>query len=498
MDRGFEREIFGVLFVFKRRTKDYPMLYQLQSQKLQHKILPHHIALLNLLHLDSMSLEQRIQDEINENPALEESSNSDDLSSDKFSKETVQDFQNWEEYAYDDIPNYKTEYENYLPADKMPDRQIAEAVDFREELKKQYRYNDLDEKRYMYADFIIDSLNEYGFLQTDLDTIAEEMSFKLHIWVNTETLEPVLKNIQMLDPTGCGSRDLGEFFLIQLQKMNPETPNIGRTIELVRDHFADLHACNIEKIRRDMKMKDGEVKDLLRILASLKTRPFAGAASSIQVNNSVFPDFILTIDGDEVMVALARQRSATLHVSQTWAETVQNMDGDKTSDRGTRQYMRSKLASAQWFIKAIRERESNMLKVIKAIVNFQKDYFVYGDTMQLKPMVLKNIAEIVGLDISTVSRITCNKYADTPFGMILLKDLFTEGLSNKEGEVISNKVIQTIVEDVVKNEDKKKPFTDQQLANILSGEGYIVARRTIAKYRDQLNIPVAQMRALFN
>ena len=160
--------------------------------------------------------------------------------------------------------------------------------------------------------------------------------------------------------------------------------------------------------------------------------------------------------------------------------------------------MRSKLASAQWFIKAIRERESNMLKVIKAIVQFQSEYFKYGDTMQLQPMVLKNIAEIVGLDISTVSRITCNKYADTPFGMILLKDLFTEGLTNKEGTIISNKVIQTIVEEVVEKEDKKKPYTDQQLADILSGKGYIVARRTIAKYRDQLNIPVAQMRALFN
>jgi len=474
------------------------MLYQLQSQKLQHKILPHHIALLNLLHLDSLSLEQRIQDEINENPALEESTNADDDASDKFSKETVQDFQNWEEYGYDDIPDYKTEYENYLPSDKMPDRQIAESIDFREELKKQYRFQDMDESKYKLADFIIDSLSEYGFLQQDLETIAEEISFKQHIWIQAGELEPILKNIQSLDPLGCGSRDLGEFFLIQLNNIGSDKPDFIRAIELVREHFSDLHACNIEKIRRDMKMKDGEVKELLRILASLKTRPFAGAPNAIHVNNTVFPDFIITLEADEILVSLARQRSASLHVSQSWAESVQQMDTNKTSDRGTRQYMRSKLASAQWFIKAIRERESNMLKVIKAIVRFQSEYFIYGDTMQLKPMVLKNIAEIVELDISTVSRITCNKYADTPFGMILLKDLFTEGLSNKEGTVISNRVIQTIVEDVVKKEDKTKPFTDQQLANILSVEGYIVARRTIAKYRDQLNIPVAQMRALFN
>jgi len=474
------------------------MLNQLQSQKLQHKILPHHIALLNLLHLDSLSLEQRIEDEINENPALEESSNAEDDGSDKFSKETVQDFQNWEEYGYDDIPDYKTEYENYLPSDKMPDRQIAEAPDFREELKKQFRFVEMEESRYKLADFLIDSLDESGFLGNDLESIAEEISFKQNTWVNDYGLEPILKKIQDLDPPGCGSRNLGEFFLIQLKKLKGESPDYAMAIELVSNHFNDLHACNIEKIRRDMKLRDGELKQVLRLLASLKTRPFTGSTNAIQVNNTVYPDFIITVEADEISVSLARQRSASLHVNQTWAETVHNMDNDKTADRGTRQYMRSKLASAQWFIKAIRERESNMLKVIRAIIQFQTEYFKYGDTMQLKPMVLKNIAEIVGLDISTVSRITCNKYADTPFGMILLKDLFTEGLSNKEGTIISNKVIQTIVEEVVQKEDKKNPYTDQQLADILSGKGYIVARRTIAKYRDQLNIPVAQMRALFN
>jgi RNA polymerase sigma-54 factor len=473
------------------------MLNLLQSQKLQHKILPHHIALLNLLHLDSLSLEQRIEDELNENPALEETSNPDDLLNDKFSKETIQDFQNWEEYGYDDIPDYKTEYENYLPPDKMPDRQIAETTDFRQELKKQFRFTDQDESRYKLADFIIDSLDENGFLTHDLESIAEEISFKQNIWVQAGELEPVLKIIQELDPTGCGSRNPGEFFLIQLSKMNCNTRNYLSAIELVRDHFADLHACNIEKIRRDMKMRNVEVKEVLQLLASLKSRPISGSVNSPQVNNTVFPDFIVTVEGDEIIASLAKQRSASLHVNQVWAESVQQMDNDKSSDRGTRLYLRNKLASAQWFIKAIRERESNMLKVIRAIVQFQKGYFKYGDNMQLKPMVLKNIAEIVGLDISTVSRITCNKYADTPFGMILLKDLFTEGLSNKEGTVTSNKVIQGIVEELVQKEDKKKPYTDQQLADILSEKGYVVARRTIAKYRDQLNIPVAQMRALF-
>lgn len=474
------------------------MLHQVQSQKLQHKILPHHIALLNLLHLDSLALDQRIEDEINENPALEENINPEDLTNDKFSRETVQDFQNWEEYGYDDIPDYKTEYENYLPSDRMPDRQIAETVDYRAELKKQYRFLDHDETRYALADFIIDSLDESGFLSQDLEAIAEEISFKQHSWMDGRVLEPVLKNIQELDPSGCGSRNLREFFGIQLAKMNPENRLVARASELVKDHFRDLHACNIEKIRRGMKMNEDETKQVLQLLAGLRTRPVTPNLPGPQLNHSVFPDFIITMEDDEIMITLARQRSASLQVNRNWAESVQHMEKDKSADKGARQYMRSKLASAQWFIKAIRERESNMMKVIRAIVQFQQEYFKFGDTMQLRPMVLRNIAEIVGLDISTVSRITCNKYADTPFGMILLKDLFTEGLSNREGDVISNKVIQTIVGEVVEKEDKKKPYTDQQLADILSGRGYVVARRTIAKYRDQLNIPVAQMRALFN
>jgi RNA polymerase sigma-54 factor len=444
-----------------------------------------------------MALEQRIEDEINENPALEEMNLAEENGKDKFSKETVQDFQNWEEYGYDDIPDYKTEYENYLPADKMPDRQLAEVVDFRTDLKKQYRFIEVDEEKYLLADFIIDSLNEHGFLVQDLEGIAEEISFKNNTWMKVEELEQILFSIQELEPLGTGSRNMKEYFLIQLRKKDESQPDIKLAIGLLEDHFADLRSGNVEKIRRDMKLSEDQIKGILHLMATLKTRPVSGSSNAMQVNDTVLPDFVITVEGDELQVSLFRQRSSALHVSQAWVESVESLEQDKTTDRATKQYMRSKLSSAQWFIKAIQEREGNMLKVMKAIVHFQYDYFRFGDVMQLKPMVLKNIADMVGLDISTVSRITCNKYADTHFGMILPKDLFTEGLVNKEGAVISNKVIQTIVEEVVSKEDKKKPYTDQQLADILSLRGYCIARRTIAKYRDQLNIPVAQMRAMW-
>jgi len=473
------------------------MFNQIQTQKLQHKILPQHIALLNLLHLDSMALEQRIQDEITENPCLEESGSLDDLMGDKFTKDTVQDFHNWEEYGYDDTPDYKTDYENYLPSDKMPDKQLVDTIDFRTDLKRQFRMTEDSDAKQELADFLIDSLNENGFLLQDLETISEEISFKNGTWVKAENIIGVLASIKELDPLGAGCFDLKEYFLLQLSKMDASRHCVQLATMLLQDHFQDLRSANMDRLRRELQASGDDMKAVLHLLSTLHTRPVMVSINPMHVNNTVLPDFIITMEGEDLQVSLVRQRSASLRISQSWMEAVDNAENDKTVDKGARQYMRSKLSSAQWFIKAIQERETNMLKVIRAMLKFQKEYFLLGDTMQLRPMVLKNIADLVGLDISTVSRITCNKYADTPFGMILLKDLFTEGLINREGDSISNKVIRTVVEEVVKKEDKKKPFTDQQLANILSERGYRVARRTVAKYRDQLHIPVAQVRAFW-
>ncbi len=221
----------------------------------------------------------------------------DDPLNDKFSKETVQDFQNWEEYGYDDIPDYKTEYENYLPSDKMPDRQIAETPDFREELKKQFRFTELDESTYILADFIIDSLDESGFLTHDLETIAEEISFKQNIWVRWRDTGSDFKTIQQLDPLGCGSRNLGNFFEFSLLKWMENASTLWWPWNWCCIILTILHACNIEKIRRDMKMRDGEVKEVLQLLATLKTSPFTGSTNAIQANNTVFPDFIITRGG---------------------------------------------------------------------------------------------------------------------------------------------------------------------------------------------------------
>jgi len=473
------------------------MLKQVQTQKQQHTILPQQIELLNLFHLNTLQLEQRIQDELNENPILEELSSQDESLSDKFSKDTVQDFQNWEEYGYDDIPDYKTEYKNYLPTDKIPEKPLAEITDFREELKRQCRYLSVPEDKHFLFDFLIDSLNENGFLEQDMDELASEISFSRKTWIEPIELEEILVQIKDLEPAGAGCRNVQEYMLLQLKKMNTKAPDVRVAINLLEEHFQELRGSNLEKLKRQLNLEDDEMKIVLGLLAHLKTRPFSQVATDTQVNPSILPDFIVLDEGDELDVALYRQRSANLHISQSWVEMVQNTTQNNSVEKSARQYLRSKLSSAQWFINAIQQRESNMLKIMKTILAMQYEYFKYGDILLLQPMKLKDIADKVKVDISTVSRLTCNKYAETPFGTVLLKDLFTEGIVNKEGNNISNKVIQSIIGELIRDEDKKNPYTDRQLVSILATRGYSIARRTVAKYRELLNIPVAQIRGLW-
>jgi len=481
------------------------MLRQNLAQKQQMKILPQQIQLLNLFHLNTLELEQRIQQEIEENPLLEETTADSELEVEKFNKDEVRDFSDWEEHAYDDIPNYKLEYENYFNNERMPDRPIAEVTDFRETLKQQYMFLSKDQEELVIANYLIDSLNESGLLEYTLDEIAEDFSFKHKRWVEPEEIEKVLKKIKEMDPPGIGAGSIRECLLLQLKRMNTKQPDVKAAIELLENHYNDLRSRNMDKIKVKMKLEDDEIKIILKLIASLKMKPISENTSTLQPNQQILPDFILTTEGDMIEVSLFKQRSSTLFINQSWMESVMMTENNKKADKHTRQYLRNKLNAAQWFklnaaqwfVSAIKQRESTMLKVVKAIVKLQYDYFREGDIRKIKPMILKNIADMVGVDISTVSRITCNKYVNTPFGNILLKDLFTEGIANKKGEVISNKVIQTAIEEVIESEDKTKPFTDQQLVQVLAQRGFSIARRTVAKYRELLQIPVAQMRAIW-
>jgi len=472
------------------------MMNQRLVQKQRLKILPQQIQLLNFFHLNTLELEQRIKQEIEDNPLLEDQKSEFETLAEKYNKDTVKDYQDWEEYVYDDIPDYKVEYSNYLHNDKVPERPITSGFDYRKLLKEQFKIGTEDEHEIELAEYIIDSLNNNGLMEQGIQDLADDISFKYNKWVEADEIAAVLKKIQDLEPIGVGATNIRECLLIQLRNLPSKRPDVKTAITLLENHFKDLHNRNMDKIKTHLKIDDDELKIVLQLLSTLKMKPICEQEDGINMNQNILPDFIVTQIGDKLEVQLYRHRSESLNINTSWKQLTEG-SAKVNTDKSAIQYLKNKLQSAQWFINAVQQREGTMLKIMNSIVELQRDYFLTGDINLLQPMILKNIAEIIGVDISTVSRITCNKYVETSFGLLLLKELFTEGIANEKGMVISNKVIQSAIEEVIEAEDKHNPYTDQQLVNILSQKGFSVARRTVAKYREQLQIPVSHVRSLW-
>ena len=468
------------------------MIHQKISQKQQARILPQQIQLLNIFHLTTLELEQRISQELEENPLLEEAAQDEKAEEDR---ESQQDFADWEEYGYDDIPDYKTEYANYFSEQQMPERPIPQGADFRDIVKEQVRMLIENDETYAMASFLIDSLNDSGLLEQDLSTLAEDFSFTVKKWIEQEELEKVLTVIQTIDPPGLGARNIRECLLLQLAKKDRTDPGVNIACRLISDHFEDLNNRQLEKIIMHLKLEEDQLRQSLELIATLSLKPVDVETDEAIAKNYITPDFIITVEGDELEISLARQRSASLTINRGWMENIRSQCHEK--DKAASYYLKSKLQAAEWFVSAIVQRENTMLKIMRSVVNWQYEYFRVGDPLLLKPMILKNIAEETGVDISTVSRVTSNKYAATPFGNILLKDLFTEGLPSDSGESVSSRVIQHALKELIDLEDKKRPFTDHQLVTVLAKKGYKIARRTVAKYREMLRIPTAQLRAIW-
>ena len=472
------------------------MISQSQTQRQSLKILPQQIQLLNLYFLNNLELEQRIRTELEENPFLdakeEETFEEGDA---KLSKDEVQDYQDWEEHGYDDVPDYKQEYQNYFTNEATPNMAIAGMVHFKDDAKQQLRMLTLSEEEFELAEYLIDALNHQGLLDKPLDEVADDYSFSSGALIEAPEVERLLKVIQTLEPTGLGSRSVQECLSLQLVNMDLDRPEIAMAQQLVDHHFKDLMNRQFEKIYSQMGINDEELRGVLNLIGSLKFHPVSEEASHYEPKTTIIPDYIITRYGDNVQVNLYNSKSAGVFVNQGLYDQLSEQITSR--DKGASQYVKSKLASAQWFVNAVKQREDTMMRIMTTIVEMQHDYFLEGDIRQLKPMVLRMVSEKSGLDISTISRITSNKYAETPFGIIYLKDLFSEGIADKKGEVISNKVIQSVIEEAINGEDKRKPYTDQQLVNILSAKGYNIARRTVAKYREQMRIPIAQIRAVW-
>jgi len=467
------------------------MLYQNLTQKQQLKIHPQHLQMLQLLHLNTIELEQRIQNELEENPLIEEKAD-DDGAFEPGAQDSAQDFKDWEEYCYDDIPDYRTENAQHFQTQAPLEKPLIEVEDFRQELKNQLALQSLSEQETEVGNFIIDSLTDEGFLEFSCENLADDYSMKFSKWIEAETVQSVIAIIQQLEPIGVATANIKECLALQLKAIT-STPDVKLALCVLDNYYYELMHRNFEKIINDLKIEEEDLKEIFHLLSTLKLKPVTAASVTPQTE-TILPDFLLTQEDDVMQVSLARERSSKLSISSSWKKMVYDTEKSQTDNR-SKQYLKSKLNAAEWFVNAIRQRESTMLKVMEAIVRLQHDYFQEGDITRLKPMILKNVADMVGVDISTVSRITCNKYVQTHFGNVLLKSLFTEGIANHKGEVVSNKVIQKTIEEVIQAEDKKCPYSDQQLVKVLAKRGFEIARRTVTKYREQLHIPAAQMRA---
>lgn len=470
-----------------------------QTQKQTLKFSPLQIQMLNLLGLNTLELEQKIKDELEENPVLEEGEEApetgDETDADDFAGEgndlPTDDFRDWDEFSDDDIPEYKTRSDNFPADEDYYTSPVVQVTTWRDDLKEQVGTLDLDERQRMIADFIVDSLDDDGFLKYDAYNIADDISFTNNLWVEEREIEEILPLIRALDPPGIAARDLQDCLLLQLER-KPQSPEIRLSTEVVRKHMHELAGRNYEKIMRVMNLDNEELKEVLSTIAHLNPKPVVGGQSGgLVVNENILPEYFVTNDNGVFEVNLNGRDLPSIRLNKSVLEMAESRD---KKDRATAQFVKSKLASAKWFIDALRQREQTMLSTMRAIIELQREYFLTGDVRQLKPMILKDIADRIGMDISTISRVTSGKYAQTPFGIIHLKDLFTEGVRNDEGEEVSNREIQQAIVEIIDQEDKKSPLTDQQIQEALTERGYPVARRTVAKYREQLNIPIAKIR----
>lgn len=469
------------------------MIQQRLTLKQQARILPQQIQLLNIFHLTHMELEQRIIRELEENPLLEETVPESEDSADP--SVLQRDFADWDEYGYDDIPDYRTEYANYFSEQILPEKPMPQGPDFRLHLKEQVGMLARDGHENFLACFIIDSLNESGLLEQGLPTLAEDISFQLGKWIEPEALEEVLKMVQGLEPAGIAARNIRECLMLQLARLDNDEPVVKDAFRLIGSYYEELNSRQFHKIMSEMHLTEQQLLESLELIASMNMRPIALEQDEIAGKNYIIPDFIVSVEEDELVIALTQQRSATLTINRAWMDSIRNQCASK--DMAANYYLKSKLQSAEWFVSAIAQREQTMLSIMKSIVKWQHDYFRAGDPLLLKPMILKNIAEDTGYDISTVSRITSNKYVAAPFGNVSLKDLFAEGLPTGTGEMVSSRVVQEAIKEVVSAEDKRNPLTDHQLVTALARQGFRIARRTVAKYREMLKIPTAQLRALW-
>ena len=486
------------------------MLKQFLNLKLSQKLSPQQIQLMKLIQLPTQAFEQRLKEEMVENPALESGKEEDDelYEKDEFdNNDEYDDYEgsenietdeiNIDEYlSNDETPDYKLQANNYSDDDDDRDMPFAAPTSFHQDLINQLNTFILTDEQRDIAEFLVGSIDDDGYLRRSVSDIVDDMAFTQGIYTDEKTVEKILHIIHDLEPSGVGARDLHECLLLQLRHKTP-TEYVDLAINIIQNNFDAFTKKHYDKLQSTYEISKEQLKKAIEEIEKLNPKPGGAFDSNNRTVEQIVPDFAIRIVDGELELTLNGRNAPTLHISKDYKEMLQTykVSKDKShSQKDAVQFIKQKLDSAKWFIDAIRQRQETLFVTMNAIMHFQQEYFLDGEETKLKPMILKDIADMVGLDISTVSRVANSKYVDTPYGTKLIKEYFSESMKNDQGEDVSTLEIKNILKNIIEEEDKNKPLPDDQLAEILKEKGYPIARRTIAKYRDLLDIPVARMR----
>ncbi|WP_295880780.1 RNA polymerase factor sigma-54 [uncultured Alistipes sp.] len=465
---------------------------QKQVLSLQQKLSPQQIQTIKLLELPAMQLEQRIKQEIENNIVLEEDERTPE-------EEEPQQISVDEYLREDETPSYKSRINNYSKDDKQRPVILSEGRSLQEYLVEQLGYRNLSEREMRLATYLVGSIDEDGYLRRELDAIADDIAFTLGIETTAEELERLLDVIHDLEPAGIGARNLRECLLLQMGQLPMNTPARRLARRILTDYFDEFVKKHYEKLMSRLQVSEEEFRDAIAEIRRLTPKPGnLYAEGGTDTTPYIVPDFILDYHDGRFDLSLNSSNIPEVRINRRYAEMLRDMvapDGTvKAEDREALQFVKSKIDSAKWFISAIKQRHDTLMRTMQTILDYQKEYFKDGDKSKLRPMILKDIADRTGLDVSTISRVVNSKYVQTQFGIILLKSLFSEAMQTESGEEVSSYEIKNILQQCIDEEDKRHPLTDETLMDILNSKGYRIARRTVAKYREMLNIPVARLR----
>ncbi|SDQ25159.1 RNA polymerase factor sigma-54 [Flagellimonas zhangzhouensis] len=482
------------------------MLKQHLQFKLSQKLSPQQIQLMKLIQLPTQAFEQRLKQELEENPALEsgkeETDTVDDLYEDSYDDSSDNDSIDTDEINIDDylsddeIPDYRTQANNYSADDEDKNVPYAAGISFNQYLLNQLNTVYLDDEEWSIAEFLVGSVDESGYIRRPLTDIMDDLAFTQNIYAEEVKIKEVLKVVQSLDPPGVAARSLDECLIIQL-KRKEKKPSVELAISILEKSFEQFTKKHYDKLIQKHHITEEELKDAISEIEKLNPKPGGSYSGGTRMIEHIVPDFSIKITDGELELTLNGRNAPELHVSKEYNNMLQGYKDSKEkskSQKDTVIFIKQKLDAAKWFIDAIRQRQQTLYITMKTIMDYQEEYFLTGDERKLRPMILKDIADKIDMDVSTVSRVANSKYVDTPYGTKLIKDFFSEAMKNEQGEDVSTKEIKKILETVIGDEEKKKPLTDAKLASILKERGYPIARRTVAKYREQLGIPVARLR----